>query len=92
MNLKLLNNYLLIEPLKDEEKGGVVIPEIAASKKWHCNTGILHAFGDDVHRVHPDLKCGCHVIFKPYGDFEDIALRGKRFMVIDVEHVLGIIE
>lgn len=93
MNLTLTGTRLLLEPIFDEEKGLIVVPDISSGKKWNRNTGILHAFSEEVHQLHPELKKGMRVVFKPYsGSNQEIQLRGKTFMLIEVAAVLAVIE
>jgi len=93
MNLRVIGNKLLIEPLYDDYRGAIAIPEITNSKKWNRNTGVLHAFGEKVKESHPHLKCGMHLVFKPYNDStHEIELRGKTFLFINVDAVIGVME
>jgi len=90
MNLKILGKRLLIEPLYDEHKGLVAVPEVAAMKKWNRNTGILRAFGKQALDEYPDLKKGMTICFKPYGGQHEIELNNKTFLLVDTSYVLGI--
>jgi len=94
-NLTILGNRLLIEPMIDEQKGDIIVPEIAAGKKWLRNTGRLCAFGKKVHDTYPGLKKGDIIIHNPYGEKnQEIELNQKTYLLIDVSavHGVGVIE
>ena len=90
MQLTMLGNKLLVEPIFDEEKGGVVIPDIAKQKP---NFGILRAFGKEFHDQNPEVQKGNRVAFKPYGSaFQSIELNGKEHWIITPEYIVGVVE
>lgn len=89
MNLTVLGNKLLLEMIYDEEKGGILLPDIAKKKP---NFGIVHAFGKTFHEEYPDVVKGNRIAIRPYGNHHEYELNGKLFMIVDASYVVGVVE
>lgn len=96
MNLKPLNDYVLIEPIKEEEitKGGIVIPETAREERAikgkviAVGPGKLNEKGE---RVSMTVKEGQTVIFKKYAP-DEVKIDEKEYYFVREDDILGIIE
>lgn len=96
MKLKPLNDYLLIEPIKEEEvtKGGIVIPETAREER--AIKGKVIAVGpgklNDKGEIIPmTIKEGQIVIFKKYAP-DEVKINDKEYYFVREDDVLAIIE
>jgi chaperonin GroES len=96
MKLKPMNDYLLIEPLKEEEvtKGGIVIPETAREER--AIKGKVIAVGpgklnDKGERLPLTIKEGQIVIFKKYAP-DEVKIDDKEYYFVREDDVLAIIE
>jgi len=96
MKLKPMNDYLLIEPIKEDEvtKGGIVIPETAREERAikgkviAVGPGKLNEKGE---RVPMTIKEGQTVIFKKYAP-DEIKIDNKEYYFVREDDVLAIIE
>ena len=89
--LTVLGNNLLVEPLYDEDKSGIIAPDVAKNKVA-TNFGIIHAFGKKFHEAHPSVVRGNRALFRPFGTHEEITLNGKRHLFVDASYLIGIVE
>ncbi|BCX15366.1 MAG: 10 kDa chaperonin [Candidatus Parcubacteria bacterium] len=96
MKLKPLNDYLLIEPLKEDEitKGGIVIPETAREER--TTKGKVIAVGpgklnDKGERIKPTIKEGQMVVFKKYSP-DEIKIDDKEYYFVKEDDILAVIE
>jgi chaperonin GroES len=96
MNLKPLNDYILIEPLKEDEvtKGGIVIPETAREER--AIKGKVIAVGpgklnDKGERVSLNVKEGQVVIFKKYAP-DEVKIDDKEYYFVREDDILAIVE
>jgi len=96
MKLKPTNDYLLIEPIKEDEvtKGGIVIPETAREERAikgkviAVGPGKLNEKGE---RAPLTIKEGQTVIFKKYSP-DEIKIDDKEYYFVREDDVLAIIE
>lgn len=96
MKLKPMNDYLLIEPIKEDEitKGGIVIPETAREER--AIKGKVIAVGpgklnDKGERIPLTLKEGQTVIFKKYAP-DEIKVDDKEYYFVREDDILAVIE
>lgn len=96
MKLKPMNDYLLVEPVKQEEvtKGGIYIPDTA--KEERATKGKVIAVGpgklnDNGQRLPLSIKEGQTVIFKKYAP-DEVKVDDKEYYFIREDDVLAIIE
>ncbi len=97
MKLKPMNDYLLIEPIKEDEvtKGGIVIPETAREERAikgkviAVGPGKLNEDGDG--RIPLTVKEGQKVIFKKYAP-DEIKIDDKEYYFVREEDILAVIE
>jgi chaperonin GroES len=96
MALKPMNDYLLIEPTKEDEvtKGGIVIPETAREER--AVKGKVIAVGpgklnDKGERVPLTIKVGQTVIFKKYAP-DEIKVDDKEYYFVREDDILAIVE
>ena len=95
MKLRPLNDRVVVEPSKAEEKtaGGIVLPEAAKEKPL---TGKVVAVGpgkmsDDGSRIEMDVKVGDTVIYGRYGG-SDVEVDGVEYKVMRESEILGIVK
>ncbi len=97
MNLKPLHDFILIEPLHQEEvtKGGIIIPETAREER--TMKGKVIAVGPGKinektgERITPSVKPGQLVIFKKYAP-DEIKIDDKEYYFVRDEDIMAIIE
>jgi chaperonin GroES len=96
MKVKPLSDYVLVEPIKQEEitKGGVLIPETAREdrairgKVIAVDPGKLNDKGE---RIPLSVKEGQIVIFKKYAP-DEIKIDDKEYYFIREDDIMAIIE
>ncbi|MCP6719057.1 MAG: co-chaperone GroES [Patescibacteria group bacterium] len=96
MNIKPLADYILIEPIKEEEKtkSGILLPETV--DKERPEEGRVIAVGPgkktDSGKVIPiDVKVGQKVLFTKYSPSE-IKVDNKEYLIAKQEDILAVIE
>ncbi|MCK5211958.1 co-chaperone GroES [Candidatus Parcubacteria bacterium] len=96
MNIKPLADYILIEPVKEEEKtkSGIFLPETANKERPEQGNVIAVGPGkrNKTGQVVPmDVKVGQTVLFTKYGPNE-IKVDGKEYLIAKEEDILAIVE
>lgn len=96
MKIKPLADYILIEPIKEEEKtkSGILLPQTA--EKERPEQGKVIAVGpgrrtDEGKLIPISVKVGQRVLFTKYGPNE-IKVDGKEYLIAKEEDILAIIE
>ncbi len=96
MKVKPLSDYVLVEPIKQEEitKGGVLIPETAREDR--AIRGKVIAVGpgklnDKGERIPLSVKEGQIVVFKKYAP-DEIKIDDKEYYFIREDDIMAIIE
>jgi chaperonin GroES len=94
MNIKPLNDRILVLRIEEEEKtsGGIIIPDTAKEKPQE---GSVVAVGpgktdDDGKRVPLDVQKGDRVLFGKYAGTE-IKINGVEHLIMREDDILGII-
>lgn len=95
MNIRPLNDRLLVRRLEEEEKtaGGIIIPDSAKEKPAE---GEVVAVGpgklnDKGERVALQVKTGDKVLFSKYGG-TDVKFDGEDYLIMREDDILGVIE
>ncbi|WP_417912271.1 co-chaperone GroES [Candidatus Electronema sp. TJ] len=95
MNIRPLNDRILVKRLEEEEKtaGGIIIPDSAKEKPAE---GKVIAVGagkrnDAGQRITMDVKAGDRVLFSKYGG-TDVKIGSEKYLIMREEDILGIIE
>lgn len=96
MNIKPLSDYVLLEPIKEDEKtkSGILLPETADKEKPEQGNVIAVGPGkrnDEGNLIPMDLKVGQKVLFTKYSPNE-IKVEGKEYLIAKQEDILAIIE
>jgi chaperonin GroES len=96
INIKPLADYVLIEPIKEEEKtkAGILLPESAEKEKPEKGKVIAVGPGrrDEKGNLIPvSVKVGQTVLFKKYGP-DEIKVEGKEYLICKEEDILAIVE
>jgi chaperonin GroES len=96
MNIQPLAEYILLEPVKGEEKtkAGILLPETA--EKEHPEQGTIVAVGpgkrtEEGKLIPPQVKVGQKVLFTKYGPNE-IKVGEKEYLIAKEEDLLAVIE
>jgi chaperonin GroES len=96
MNIKPLADYVLIEPIKEEEKteSGILLPQTAEKEK--PEQGKIIAVGPgkknkDNQIIPLEVKVGQKILFTKYGPNE-IKIDDKKYLIAKEEDILAIIE
>lgn len=95
MNLKPLNNKIILEAVSAEEKtkSGIIIPDTANKEKPEQGKVLAVGSGkllENGERSKMEVKVGDTVIFSKYSPNE-IKVDGKEYLVISDEDVLAIV-
>ncbi len=96
MKIKPLNDYVLVEPIKEDEvtKGGIIIPETAREERAvkgkviAVGPGKLNEKGE---RNPMNVKEGQVVLFKKYAP-DEIKINDKEYYFIREDDIMAIIE
>jgi chaperonin GroES len=96
MKIKPLSGYILIEPIKEEEKtkSGILLPETAEKERPEQGKVIAVGNGKKTSsgKVIPlEVKVGDRVLFTKYGPNE-IKVDNKEYLIAKEEDILAIIE
>lgn len=92
--LKPLSNRVVVEPVKEETKGGIILPETADKEKAEkgkviaCGPGKLLESGQ---RAPMEVKVGDIVMFKKYSP-DEVKVEGKEYLILEDSDIMGIIE
>lgn len=96
MKIKPLHDYVLVEPIKQEEvtKGGIIIPETAREER--AVKGKIIAVGpgkinEKGEKVPMSVKEGQIVLFKKYAP-DEIKIDDKEYYFIREDDIMAIIE
>ena len=95
MNLQPTNDYILVEPVKEEEitKGGIVIPETAREEKSmrgkviSVGPGKVNEKGE---RTPVRISVGQMIVFKKYAP-DEVKIDNQEYYFIKEDDVLAII-
>jgi len=89
MNIKPLDDRVLIEPIVEEEKtkSGIVIPDTVDEEKPKPEQGKIVAVGGNV----KEIKKGDIVLFTEYGP-NKVKIKNKEYLIAKEEDVLAIIK
>lgn len=88
MKLKLLGNKILVRhSYETVSEGGLVIPEMAQSRKLESRV-ILVGDGKD---IHPSIKPGIQVVTSPFSG-RDIVWNGERLKLICPDDIDAVLE
>lgn len=95
MNIRPLNDRILVKRLESEEKtaGGIIIPDSAKEKPAEgeivaVGPGKLNDHGE---RVAMDVSAGDKVLFSKYGG-TDVKIEGADYLIMREDDILGVIE
>lgn len=92
--LKPLSNRVVVEAIKEETKGGIILPETADKEKAEKGRVIATGPGkllENGNRAPLEVKVGDKVIFKKYSP-DEIKVEGKEYLVLEESDIMGIIE
>lgn len=92
--LKPLSNRVVVEPVKEETKGGIILPATADKEK--AEKGKIVACGpgkllDNGTRAAMGVKVGDIVMFKKYSP-DEVKVDGKEYLVLEESDIMGIIQ
>lgn len=95
MNIRPLNDRILVKRLEEEEKtaGGIIIPDSAKEKPAEgeimaVGPGKMNEKGE---RIAMDVKVGDRVLFSKYGG-TDVKIEGADFLIMREDDILGVVE
>ncbi|MCS7184047.1 MAG: co-chaperone GroES [Patescibacteria group bacterium] len=96
MKIKPLNDYVLVEPIKQEEitKGGIIIPDTAREER--AIKGKIIAVGpgklnEKNERAPLSVKEGQIILFKKYAP-DEIKIEDKEYYFIREDDIMAILE
>ncbi|KKU13460.1 MAG: 10 kDa chaperonin [Parcubacteria group bacterium GW2011_GWC2_45_7] len=94
MQLKPLGSRVVVSPIKEETKGGIILPETADKEKPEkgkviaCGSGKLL---DNGNRAPLEVKVGDTVVFKKYSP-DEVKVEGKEYLILEESDMIAIIE
>ncbi|HOK35485.1 MAG TPA: co-chaperone GroES [Candidatus Pacearchaeota archaeon] len=96
MKIKPISDYILIEPIKKEEKtkSGILLPETAEKETPQEGKVIAVGPGRKLSSgkvLTPEVKKGDRVLFKKYGP-DEIKVDDKEYLIAKEEDIVAIIE
>ena len=96
MELKPLQNKVIIKPLKEEEKtaSGIILPETADKEKPEQGEVIAVGPGKmtkDGKHIPMSVKKGDRILFTKYSP-DEIKIGDEEYLVIEEDKILAIIE
>ena len=96
MKIKPLSDYILIEPIKEEERTetGILLPQTTEKEKPEQGRVIATGPGRKTSSgklISIDIKPGDKVLFTKYGPNE-IKVENKNYLIARQEDILAIIE
>jgi chaperonin GroES len=95
MNIRPLNDRILVKRVEEEEKtaGGIIIPDSAKEKPAEGKVVAVGAGkrNDAGERIVMDVKVGDRVLFSKYGG-TDVKLDNEKYLIMREEDILGVIE
>jgi len=96
MNLKPHSDFILIEPVKQEEvtKGGILIPETVREDRPMRGTVVAVGPGkmnDKGERIAITIKVGLVVVFKKYAP-DEVKVDDKEYFFIKEDDILAIVD
>jgi len=95
MNLRPVNDRLLVKRVEEEEKtkGGIIIPDTAKEKSAEGEVTAVGKgkIGDDGKRIPVEIKKGDKILFGKYSG-SDVKIDGDDYLIMREDDVLGIIE
>lgn len=96
MNIKPLADYVVIEPISQEEKtkSGIFLPQTADKERPEEGKVVAVGIGKMLNsgkRSEMQVKVGDSVLFTKYGPNE-IKIDGKEYLIAKQEDILAILE
>jgi len=96
MKIKPISDYILIEPIKEEEKtkSGILLPQTAEKERPEQGRVIATGPGKRTEKgkvIPVSVKPGQKVLFTKYGPNE-IKVDGKEYLIAKEEDILAILE
>jgi chaperonin GroES len=96
IKIKPLADYVLLEPIKEEEKtkAGILLPQTAERERPEQGKVIAVGPGrrDEKGNLIPvEVKVGQKVLFKKYGP-DEIKVDDKEYLICKEEDILAVIE
>lgn len=84
--IRPLNNYVLLQPIKEEEKteSGILLPNADKTKK---EFGIVKSVGEGIVDIAPNQK----VFFDKWSS-EEVEMEGEKYLLVSSDKILAIIE
>ena len=94
MNLRPLEDRIIIESIIPEEKNasGIILP--SSTKQEQCMMGIIVKVNDDLYNIrghHKMLKVDDKILFSKYSGTE-IEVKGKKYLILKARDVLAVVE
>lgn len=93
MNLKPLNNLVILEIVMEDKRNGLIIPD----QYQEPNFGIVRAIGQGKKRANGTivpipLEIGNKVMVSSMGGRREMEYEGKSCWLIDADNIIGIVE
>lgn len=96
MNLKPLNDHLIIKPLQEEAKtkSGIVLPDTVDKEKPEQGEVVAVGPGkilENGNRLPISIKVGQKVLFKKYSP-DEVKIDNEEYLVLSESDVIAIVE
>ena len=93
MNLKPLGSRVVIEPVKEETKGGIILPDTADREKPEKGKVVAVGPGkflENGNRAIMEVKVGDIVVFKKYSP-DEVKVDNKEYFILDEGDIMALI-
>jgi len=96
MNLKPLNDNVIVKPITEDEvtKAGIVLPDTVDKEKPEKGEVVAVGSGkllDNGQRAPMNVKIGDRVMFKKYSP-DEVKVEGEDYLVISESDIIAILE
>lgn len=94
MNLKPLFNRVIVKAIREEVRGGIIVPETAGKEKPERGEVVATGPGkilDSGARSPVEVKVGDKVVFKKYSP-DEVKVDGKEYLILEDSDIMAIIE
>ncbi|MDP3245236.1 MAG: co-chaperone GroES [bacterium] len=94
MKLRPLANRVVVKPVKETTKGGIILPETASKEKPEKGEVIATGPGrllDSGQRAPMEVKVGDTVVFKKYSP-DEFKMEEQEYLILEDTDVMAVLE
>ncbi len=94
MKLKPMFNRVIVKAIREEVRGGIIVPETAGKEKPERGEVVAVGPGkilDSGARAAMEVKVGDKVVFKKYSP-DEVKMDGQEYLILEDSDIMAIIE